>query len=160
MAERLSRFGVGPRIAAASLTYSALAAVLTWAYPRECLVGVLTIPVIRTLAIILIAIGVVIWILGIVGAMRAYNRDELITTGIFAVVRHPVYSAWIVFNFPGLALLTTSWPFLITPLVAYAVFKLSIHVEDAYLAERFGQAYLEYRRRVREVLPIPRFGVS
>jgi protein-S-isoprenylcysteine O-methyltransferase Ste14 len=96
--------------------------------------------------------------MGADGAMRAYSRDELVSTGIFGVVRHPIYSAWIVFIPPGLGVLTTSWPFLITPVVAYAVFKLSIHVEDEYLTQRFGQAYLEYQRRVREVLPIPPFG--
>ncbi len=156
MAERPSRFGIGPRITAATLTYAVLAGLLTWAFPRECLVGALTVPVVRSVAVLLIAIGVVIWILGIVGAMRAYNRDELVTTGIFGLVRHPIYAAWIVFNLPGLCLLTTSWPFLLTPLVAYAVFKSSIHMEDAYLSQRFGQAYLDYRGRVREVLPIPK----
>jgi protein-S-isoprenylcysteine O-methyltransferase Ste14 len=158
MAERLSRFGVGPRLVAASLSYCALAAVLTWTFRRECLIAALTSPVIRTVAILLVAVGMAIWILGIVAAMRAYNRDELVTTGIFGLVRHPIYSAWMVFALPGLCLLTTSWPFLLTPLVAYAVFKRSIHVEDKYLTERFGQAYLDYRRRVNEVLPIPRLG--
>jgi protein-S-isoprenylcysteine O-methyltransferase Ste14 len=156
MAKRLSRFGVGPRIVAAALSYSALAAVLTWVFPRECLVGALSTPVVRTFAILLVAAGMSIWILGVAGAMRAYSRDELVTTGVFGLVRHPMYSAWIVFNLPGLGLLTTSWPFLITPLVAYAVFRLSIHVEDEYLTQRFGKAYLDYRRRVNEALPIPR----
>jgi protein-S-isoprenylcysteine O-methyltransferase Ste14 len=38
----------------------------------------------------------------------------------------------------------------------YAVFKLLIHREDEYLDRRFGQAYLDYRARVNEVIPLPR----
>jgi protein-S-isoprenylcysteine O-methyltransferase Ste14 len=80
------------------------------------------------------------------------------TAGVFAVVRHPVYSSAIVLSLPGIALLTRSWPLLLMPLVAYAVFKVLIHREDEYLERRFGQAYLDYRARVNEVVPIPRFG--
>jgi protein-S-isoprenylcysteine O-methyltransferase Ste14 len=74
----------------------------------------------------------------------------------FGLVRHPIYSAWIVFLLPDLVLLTASWPLLPTPLVAYLAFKLLIGEEDRYLERRFGQAYLHYRSRVREILPLPR----
>lgn len=98
------------------------------------------------------------WLMSIIGVMKAYNRDELVTSGVYAVVRHPIYSAWIVLILPGLALLTRSWPLLLTPLVAYVNFKLRIHTEDEYLRRRFGQAYVEYRARVNELIPLPRFG--
>ncbi|HSM77430.1 MAG TPA: hypothetical protein VLT57_07390, partial [Bryobacteraceae bacterium] len=58
---------------------------------------------------------------------------------------------------PGLALLLRYWPMLLTPLVAYAIFKSLIHREDKYLEQRFGQPYRDYRRSVNEVIPIPRF---
>jgi protein-S-isoprenylcysteine O-methyltransferase Ste14 len=64
---------------------------------------------------------------------RAYKRDELVSSGVFALARHPIYSAWIVLIAPGLALLSRSWLQLLTPLVAYAVFKLLIHQGDEYL---------------------------
>jgi protein-S-isoprenylcysteine O-methyltransferase Ste14 len=88
--------------------------------------------------------------------MGAYNHDRLATGGLLGLVRNPIYSAWIVFILPGLALLSRSWPMLLMPLVAYAVFKARIHREDEYLTEQFGQAYLEYRDRVNELIPIPR----
>jgi protein-S-isoprenylcysteine O-methyltransferase Ste14 len=98
-----------------------------------------------------------LWMVGGVTVMRAYNRDELVTSGAFALVRHPIYAAWITLVFPGLALLIRSWPMLLTPLIAYAIFRRLIHREDEYLEQRFGQAYLDYRGRVNEVIPIPRF---
>ena len=86
----------------------------------------------------------------------AYGEDDLATTGIFGLVRHPIYSAWIVFLIPGLAVLSRSWLLLPTPLAAYLVFKLRIWKEDAYLEDRFGQQYLDYRRHVNEIVPWPR----
>jgi hypothetical protein len=82
----------------------------------------------------------------------------LATTGIFGVVRNPIYSAWIVFLIPGLVSLSRSWLLLLTPLVAYLVFKFRIRREDEYLEKRFGQAYRDYRRRVNEIIPWPRHG--
>jgi hypothetical protein len=83
--------------------------------------------------------------------------DWPVTSGVFGLVRHPVYSAWIVFNIPAIALLFRSWPLLLTPLLAYAVFKLSIRTEDEYLESRFGPEFLDYRARVNELIPVPRF---
>ena len=97
------------------------------------------------------------WLVGAVTVMRAYNRDQLVTSGVFALVRHPIYAAWITLIFPGLALLTRSGPMLLTPWIAYAIFRRLIHREDEYLEQRFPQAYRGYRRRVNEVMPIPRF---
>jgi protein-S-isoprenylcysteine O-methyltransferase Ste14 len=107
--------------------------------------------------IVLLVIGMPMWLMGVHAVMRAYNSDRLVTSGVFGVVRHPVYSAWIVFNIPAIALLVRSWPLLMAPLVAYAVFKMSIRTEDEYLKQRFGQEYLDYRARVNELIPIPKF---
>ena len=87
---------------------------------------------------------------------RAYNCGQLATSGVFALCRHPVYAARIVLIVPGAMLLTRSWPLMITPLVAYAAFKLLIHEEEDYLRRRFGPAYLEYRKTVNELIPLPK----
>jgi protein-S-isoprenylcysteine O-methyltransferase Ste14 len=89
-----------------------------------------------------------------------YNRDQLATTGIYGLVRNPIYSAWILFLLPGLALLSRSWPLLLTPVVAYVVFKLRIGRENEYLERRFGDTYRRYQSEVNELVPIPRGGRS
>lgn len=154
MKDRLSRWGVGPRIAVAALAYVVLARAVAYRWPDLCRVHFAPYVVIASTAVILLVAGVSMLALALRSATQAYNRDRLVTSGIFAVVRHPIYSAWIVFIVPGVALLSHSWPVLLTPLVAYAVFKLSIHREDEYLQQRFGQAYLDYRERVNEIIPL------
>jgi protein-S-isoprenylcysteine O-methyltransferase Ste14 len=155
MEQRLSRWGVGPRtfVPPAFYTLAALAVANRW--PNALVWDWLPIGFGIAGAILMLA-GLVMWIEGGVTIMRAYNRDQLVTTGVCGRVRHPIYSAWITFIFPGLALVTRIWPLFLTPLIVYTIFKLLIHREDEYLERRFGNAYREYRSHVREVLPIPR----
>ena len=157
MPKRLSRFGVGPRIAVTTAIYAILAGIVTGHWPHLFRSASLAHPAVVTIASVLIVLGVPMGLIGVTSVMRAYNRDQLVTSGAFALVRHPVYAAWIVFLLPGLALLSRSLPLLLTPLVAYAVFKTLIGKEDDYLKARFGQTYLDYRARVREIVPLPRF---
>ena len=155
MEKRLSRFGVGPKIVASVVACAALAAALSYRFAGACVVPAFHQTAAVTLAVILILIGLPIWLIGAITVMRAYNRDQLLTSGVFALVRHPMYAAWIVLILPGIALLTASWPFLLIPLVGYAVFKALIHTEDEYLQSRFGQSYSDYRASVNEIIPIP-----
>lgn len=156
MKKRLSRFGVGPKIILSAAGYAALAAAVTNAWPEACLVQFVPRGVFQAAGGILLVLGIPMWLAAVVSAMRAYNGDQLRTSGVFGLCRHPVYAAWIVLLLPALTLLTRSWPLMLTPLVAYAVFKRLIHVEDEYLEERFGEAYRAYRARVHEVIPIPK----
>ena len=160
MEKRLSRWGIGPRTFLPTIAYGVAAMAATYTWPDACLLRWPPYAVFATVGWILLALGVPMWLTAAISVMRAYNRDQLVTSGVFALVRHPIYSAMIVLNLPGIALLTRSWPLFPMPLVAYAVFKLLIHREDEYLERRFGQAYLDYRARVNEVVPLPRFGLK
>ena len=152
---RISRWGVGPKIAIPSLLLTLAVWAAASAWPE---ILVLRIPeFLRSMGSLLIAIGLAVWVTGAFTVMRAYNRDELVTTGVFALVRHPVYAGWITFVFPGLALYTGAWPFAAIALLAYGIFTRQIHREEDYLAQHFGTPYLEYRRHVNAVIPIPRF---
>ena len=153
---RMSRWGIGPQIAAAALIYAAVAGAATRRWPEVCLMRTVPFIIPALVAGILILVGVPMLVVAARTVIRGYNKDQLVTSGVSALVRHPIYSAWIVFILPGLVLLTRSWPLLLTPLVAYAVFKLQIHCEDEYLERRFGEPYLTYREQVSELIPIPR----
>jgi protein-S-isoprenylcysteine O-methyltransferase Ste14 len=154
--KRISFWGVGPRIGAPSLIYTlgAWAATSTWPgiFQLRWLPGG-----VRIAGAALLLAGLLIYFAGAVTVMRAYKQDRLVTSGVFGLVRHPVYAGWISLALPGLALFVGSWPMLLTPLMAYAIFKRLIRREEDYLAQRFGQEYLDYRRRVNGVIPIPRW---
>jgi len=153
---KLSLWGVGPSILLSAGGYAAVAGMATLMWPESFLVRAIPYPVFLFAGAILLVLGVCMLVFAGRAIVRAYGRDELATTGMFGVVRHPIYSAWIVFIIPGLVLFSRSWLLLFTPLVAYLVFKMRIQREDEYLEKRFGQAYLDYRRRVNEIIPIRR----
>ena len=84
--------------------------------------------------------------------LPGHSEQQLVTSGIRAHVRHPVYLAhlcemlaWSVGT--GLAV---CWA-----LTAFAVVTgaVMIRMEDAELEKRFGEEYAAYRRRVHAVLP-------
>lgn len=89
---------------------------------------------------------------GLPEVRSGHRRDRLITTGIRARVRHPVYLghlcemlAWSI----GTGLLVC-WA-----LTAFAMVTgtVMIRMEDAELERRFGEFYLEYQARVPAIVP-------
>jgi protein-S-isoprenylcysteine O-methyltransferase Ste14 len=85
------------------------------------------------------------------------NADhELVRSGVYRVVRHPIYTSMLCL------LLATG--FLITPLplfiVAAILFmigtEIRVRVEDNLLSSRFGEDFQTYRRSVSAYLPFSR----
>lgn len=80
------------------------------------------------------------------------GSDNLITSGIFGLSRNPIYVANTLLIL-GLAVwLRWSWLALIAPVCVFAVTKLAIEREERHLEIRFGEAYRDYKRRVRRWL--------
>jgi protein-S-isoprenylcysteine O-methyltransferase Ste14 len=80
------------------------------------------------------------------------HEQRLITSGMHARVRHPIYlahlcmlTAWTLGS--GTVAMFALW---LTGVVTGAIM---IHMEDAELEERFGNEYREYRQRVPAVIP-------
>jgi protein-S-isoprenylcysteine O-methyltransferase Ste14 len=80
---------------------------------------------------------------------RPRTGGELVTSGPFRVVRHPVYLGATLL-FVGLSLIY-SWPSLILSGALGLLWAAKARVEERYLAERFPE-YEEYRRHVRRRL--------
>ncbi len=129
MNREISRWGVGPSIVVSAGAYAAVAGLATWLWPQFCFVTAVPNTVFLVAGIVLLVIGIPMLVVAARAATIAYTSDKLATTGIFGLVRNPVYSAWIVFIIPGLVLLSRSWPLFLTPFVAYLIFKARIDRE-------------------------------
>jgi protein-S-isoprenylcysteine O-methyltransferase Ste14 len=92
--------------------------------------------------------------LGGVPELHRNSEQRLVTTGIRARVRHPVYLAHLC---EMLAWSLGTGLAMCYGLTAFAMFvgAVMIRMEDAELAERFGPEYAAYRDRVPAVLPRP-----
>src|SRR5690606_18354406 len=79
--------------------------------------------------------------------------DELNTTGIYSLVRHPLYIGnflmWL-----GPVLFVRSLVFLILFILVYWLYYERImFAEEQFLRNKFGEAYDKYSEKVRSVLP-------
>jgi len=85
-----------------------------------------------------------------------YADHELIRTGPYAIVRHPVYASLFLMML-ATGLLFAQWPLLLLSVALYiAGTEIRIHAEEGLLRARFGVEFEEYRRRVPAYLPFLR----
>ena len=73
----------------------------------------------------------------------------LVTSGLYRVTRNPMYLGFTITYIGVTLLLGTWWAVIFLPFVLWAMHVLVIFREEHYLDARFGQAYRDYRSRVR-----------
>lgn len=104
---------------------------------------------------LLILSGLLIYFLAINAKITSSIKENtLVTQGIYAVVRNPIYSAWL-FICTGALFLYGN---LILTLILFLVFWLSLTIlmkctEEKWLTKLYGEVYLEYCQKVNRCLP-------
>jgi protein-S-isoprenylcysteine O-methyltransferase Ste14 len=83
--------------------------------------------------------------------MTQKDDPELVTSGPYRLVRHPIYSGILVAGI-GTAL-ALSWFWLAAFALAGIYLVYSATVEERYLAERFPGSYPEYKRSTKMLVP-------
>jgi len=87
-----------------------------------------------------------------VADMRSERKPELVTSGLYGQIRHPLYLATILMLFA----LPMIYPFV--KVLVYAVSLIGYTMIGAYLEERklidyYGQEYIEYRQKTGFLIP-------
>lgn len=151
--DHLPLYGVGP-------LYGGIVAALTVA---GCVAGSLIsfgkVPTLRIplliLGILLILYSVSLWVRAVIVAKLDDNIKEnrLVTGGVYAHVRNPIYSA---IMFAGTGALCITGNLLFPPL--FFVFWTLMTVmmkstEEKWLTERFGKEYINYCKRTNRAIP-------
>jgi len=103
------------------------------------------------------AAGVAVSLYGIIMRMYVpgagvFDDHELVTSGPFRFVRHPIYSA-IIALWLSAALGTLNWLLLVTWPVYVAGVMKPAREEEALLQEKFGEAYEAYVEETGRFLP-------
>lgn len=83
--------------------------------------------------------------------VQLYRDQRLITTGPFALVRHPMYLGWFMAALGGVLIYRTWTPVFL--LGNFPGLALRARLEDRALAEEFGEEWEAYRRRVPGWIP-------
>ena len=79
-------------------------------------------------------------------------EPELVTSGPYRLVRHPIYSGILVAGV-GTAV-ALGWQWLIVVAVAGIYFVYSATVEERYMAEQFPDTYPTYKHATKMLLPL------
>lgn len=104
----------------------------------------------------ILLVGVVIRLISVLTLGKYFARDlgvhrekELVTSGLYARVRHPSYTGEII-SFLGVGVVFWHFPasFFVT-LFPAAAFIYRAMVEEKMLLEEFGQEYEKYRQKTR-----------
>jgi protein-S-isoprenylcysteine O-methyltransferase Ste14 len=83
--------------------------------------------------------------------MSEKEDPELVTSGPYHLIRHPIYSGLLLAG-AGTAV-ALSWRWLIVVVVAGAYFVYSATVEERYLSEQFPTAYRQYQQSTTMLVP-------
>jgi protein-S-isoprenylcysteine O-methyltransferase Ste14 len=75
------------------------------------------------------------------------HTTTLVDTGIYGIVRHPLYVGWLLDIF-ALMLISQYWVTILVGALPFASVVYYTYVEDRNNREKFGQSYVDYSKRV------------
>lgn len=79
--------------------------------------------------------------------------DELNTTGIYSIVRHPLYIGNFMMWLGPVLFLRSVWCVIIFVLAFWLYYERIIFAEEQYLRRKFGESYDTWAFRVKAVIP-------
>jgi len=101
----------------------------------------------------LLFVGIGIFIKGWRELYSARQKDQLITTGMYSLVRHPQYTGLFIGLFgEGVVHWPTLFSVGLLPIIVLA-YGLLARNEEKRVIDQFGEAYLDYQRQVPMFIP-------
>ena len=86
------------------------------------------------------------------GVVTLKEDHELIQSGPYAYVRHPIYSGLILMGIATAAFFAQPYEFIIFSVVLI-LFIFKMRMEEQLMIQQFQSEYLEYRKRVKAIIP-------
>lgn len=86
---------------------------------------------------------------------RLVIQDEhrLVTSGIYGVVRHPIYTSYILLFLGNMIFFQSLWASLLLLAVCALWFGTRIKIEEGMLLRKFGEDYARYMRETKRLVP-------
>ena len=153
--EHLPLFGVGPVIVAGQIIITVIGIV-------AFLNGHLEFGKIEQLNIPLKILGTALIVFGLYLNYSAKRKsklfdmvaeNKLITTGVYSIVRNPVYSA-VLLMCTGAVCIVNNIILFVIPIICWIYMTVFLMVtEEKWLIKLYGQEYLEYCKKVNRCIP-------
>ena len=107
------------------------------------------------IGILCFAIGITLWLRAVIIDKLDTHiiKNELVTTGVYAYVRNPVYSAFM-FVCTGVLLIYGNLILLLLPIIYWGFMTVLMKsTEEKWLEDLYGKEYVQYRQRVNRCIP-------
>ncbi|GJM14483.1 MAG: farnesyl cysteine carboxyl-methyltransferase [Pseudohongiella sp.] len=87
------------------------------------------------------------------GTVEIREQHQLVQTGLYRFVRHPMYGAFIVMGFSYLLIAGNAFVGLASILGPYLLYRSRVEREEQALLAEFGEAYVSYSEKTGSLLP-------
>ncbi len=151
----LPLYGVGPLYVYILISLTSFAALLrNFAILESGKIHVLKIPL-TIIGILTIILGIVIWFQAVVISEADQNivENRLVTSGIYAWVRNPIYSSFMIACTGILLIIGNLWFFLLPLLYWLFMTVLMKSTEEKWLLDLYGTEYTEYCKKTNRCWP-------
>ena len=129
--------GSGRKIGAFSLPFFVIGITINYFYPQIFRIDGSSGPLFW-ISILFLLLGVINWAWSVILILIKVPRKELITTGPFAVVKHPLYVGFVFLIIPWAGFLLNSWLGIAFGLVLYIAIRIFAPKEEQILSKIFG----------------------
>ena len=98
----------------------------------------------KVLSIVMLIPGVILWLWSVVLILTRVPRNELITDGPYALVKHPLYTSVALLVLPWVGFLLDTWLGALIGIVLYLASRRFAPEEERTLSKAFGAAWDKY----------------
>lgn len=138
--------GSGPKIGLFILPFIVLGFIAYFIFP-----SVFSIPdsnLLKIFGLVLLTLGLIVCIWSQILILIKVPKKQLITKGLYALVKHPLYTGVSLLVLPGLGFLLGNLLGLIFGFILYIATRIHRPEEEKRMKEEFGEKYEEYSRSV------------
>lgn len=139
--------GSGRKIGLFTLPFLVAGVILNVLFPKTFQVGGPP-ETLKWISAVILVPGIIIWIWSVLLILVKVPKHELITTGPYALVLHPLYTGVALLVLPWLGFLLNTWLGLLVGLAVYTGSRLFAPEEEKILARIFGERWDNYRKTV------------
>jgi protein-S-isoprenylcysteine O-methyltransferase Ste14 len=140
--------GSGDKIGLLTLPFLIIGLILNILIPSIFSVGGPSI-VLKTISIIILIPGIIIWIWSVVLILIKVPKQELIINGPYSLVKHPLYTGVALLVLPWIGFLLNTWLGVLIGIVLYIGSRVFLPEEEAILSKTFGATWDEYCNKVK-----------
>jgi len=139
--------GSGRKIGIFTLPFLLAGVVANIFFPEVFSVGGPTNALILVSVVILI-FGVIVWFWTVYLILSKIPRKELITSGPYAIVKHPLYTGVPILVIPWIGFLCNTWLGVLIGAIVYIGSRIYSPEEEKILSKIFGKSWEDYCRAV------------